>query len=178
MLEKIKDLILDLLKSVVIAIIMSVIILQVAQPTKVSGQSMYPTLENEDSLIINKIAYNNKIPSRGDIVVFQSHLIDEENNKPKRLVKRVIGLPKEHIQIRNGEVYVNGKILNEDYIEGAYTMGKIDNVVEENHIFVMGDNRFNSLDSRDSHVGMVSIDNIIGKISFRTLPFSKFGKIE
>ncbi len=148
------------------------------QPTIVSGQSMYPTLEDNDYLLINKLAYKKGIPTRGDILVFKSDLIDDKTNHKKNLVKRVIALPGEHILIKNNEVYINGKYLIEDYLNDVYTDGDIDIVVPNNHVFTMGDNRPKSGDSRNSEIGTVPLDNVIGEVALRAYPFNKFGKIK
>lgn len=149
----------------------------VVQPTIVDGQSMYPTLENKDYLFVNKLAYNKDVPERGDVLVFKSDLINPKNNSRKNLVKRVIALPGEHIVIKNNEVYINNKQINEEYLHGAITDGNIDLVVPENEVFTMGDNRGGSKDSRDSSIGTVSLNNIVGKVAFRAFPFNKVGTI-
>ena len=108
-------------------------------------------------------------------MVFHSKLsLDGESSKKKKdLVKRVIGLPGDIIEVKDGMVYRNGEELNEPYINDGITDRDIMVVVPQNQYFVMGDNRLNSSDSRDDRVGMISKENIIGKVTLRLFPFSK-----
>jgi signal peptidase I len=169
--------ILEWIKTIAVALIIAFIITTFIRPTLVRGYSMYPTLEENDYLIISRMAYNNDIPDRGNIIVFKSHLI-QENGKGKDLVKRVIAIPGDHLVIKNSEVYINNKLRQEPYISEAYTAGDIDIVIPEGSIFAMGDNRENSMDSRDPQVGLVSIDDIMGKVVLRLYPFNKIGSVE
>ena len=148
----------------------------------VDGQSMMNTLEHGDHLIISDLFYT---PERGDIIVFE----DYSTSLRKAVVKRVIGLPGETVEVRMNDlgdivVYINGELLDEDYAYNAkdcYVDKSSFNkpiVVEENEIFVMGDNRYHSTDSRTSSVGTISIDSILGKAILRFLPFDKFGILD
>ena len=175
---KTKQEILEWIKTISISLVLAMGITFIVQPTIVSGQSMYPTLENKDYLFINKLAYKAEEPKRGDILVFKTQLLDTKSNKKKDLVKRVIALPGEHIVIQNSKVYINGKFLDEDYIKNVDTLGDVDMIVPENEMFVMGDNRPASQDSRSYEIGTVSIDDIVGKVSLRVYPFDKVGTIE
>ena len=96
-----------------------------------------------------------------------------KNNKNKKIVKRIIGLPNDHVVIKDGYVYVNDKKLDEEYLDNFYTMGNIDVIVPNDEIFVLGDNRSNSRDSRDSSIGTIEISDIIGKVAIRILPINK-----
>jgi signal peptidase I len=131
---------------------------------------MEPTLHAGQYLIVNKLLYRLHPPERGDIIVF------EYPKAPDRdFIKRVIGLPGEEIEIRNGKVYVNGIPLEEDYIsrEPAYTYAK--HTVGPDEVFVLGDNR-NS--SSDSHTwGMLPVKNIIGKAWVSYWPPKEWGLI-
>lgn len=176
--NKVKSELLEWIKSISISLVLAMGITLIVQPTVVSGQSMYPTLENKDYLFINKLAYEWDTPKRGDVIVFKTELIDDKSNKKKRLVKRVIALPNEHIVIKNSDVYINGELLNENYLKSVYTSGDIDMVVPENNVFVMGDNRPDSWDSRSIEIGTVSLNDIIGKVSIRLYPFNKLGNID
>lgn len=171
--KKVKNELIEWTKSIFVSMFILIIIMLVVQPTTVSGQSMYPTLKDKDYLLINKLIYQIKGPKRGDIVVFKKEIDDDKSSKKKSLVKRVIALPGEHIVIKNGQIYIEGEILNESYIEDIYTSGYVDIVVPENNIFIMGDNRIESLDSRDDKIGTVSLDDVVGKVSMRLYPFDK-----
>lgn len=175
---KIKQDIWEWTKAISISLVLAIGITFIAQPIIVSGQSMYPTLENNDYLFVNKLAYKTEEPKRGDILIFKTQLLDTKSNKKKDLVKRVIALPGEHIVIKNSKVYINGKLLDENYIKNVDTLGAIDIIVPENEIFVMGDNRPVSQDSRSYEIGTVSINDIVGKVSLRIYPFDKVGFIE
>lgn len=170
--ESIKKEIFEWGKTIIIAIIMALIITTFVRPTLVRGISMYPTLEENDYLLIYRQAYRNEVAEHGDVIVFKSHLL-QPNGKEKDLVKRVIGTEGDLIQVVDGKVYVNSEEINEDYINGDYTDGYVDAVVPEGHIFAMGDNRPNSLDSRDSSVGFIPMDDVIGKVFIRLFPFNK-----
>lgn len=161
------------IKVIVTALALAFIITIFITPTIVRGESMLPTLQSENYLIINKTAYWFSQPSRGDIVVFKSHIKDDKG-KDKDLVKRVIGIPNDHIVVKDGQVFVNDVLQDEEYINGEYTDGDVDIIVPANHIFAMGDNRQNSLDSRVEEVGTIDIkDDVIGKVVVRLFPFDK-----
>lgn len=151
-------------KIIIFSFIISFLITRLICPTLVSGLSMYPTLNDNQYLIVSKISDY----SRGDIITFKN---PKKNNKV--LIKRVIGIPGDTIEIKDGHVYRNDKELNEPYINEPYITegaeGKI--TVADNHIFVMGDNRGNSLDSRYDMVGQVDKSNIIGKVILSIYPF-------
>lgn len=170
--ETIKKEILEWGKTIIIAIVMALIITTFVRPTLVRGISMYPTLEENDYLLIYRQSYRNSMPEQGDVIVFKSHLL-QANGKEKDLVKRVIGIEGDLIQIVDGRVYVNSQEVDEDYIYGDYTDGFVDMIVPEGHIFAMGDNRPNSLDSRDPSVGFIAMDDVIGRVFIRLFPFNK-----
>lgn len=148
----------------------------VGQRTQVSGESMETTLSDGDHLIVDKISYRFRDPERYDIVVFPYRL--EENTY---YIKRIIGLPGETVQIVDGEVYIDGKLLGEHYgnepMENAglaadpITLG-------DDEYFVLGDNRNNSQDSRVSNVGVLHRDELLGRAWIRIWPFDKFGVIK
>jgi signal peptidase I len=130
----------------------------------VEGSSMYSTLETGDRVFVNKLSYRLHDPNRGDVVVL--HQITGASERD--LIKRVIGLPGETVEVRNCTVLIDGRILNEPYLDpevvtptecgGDYTL---DGVVPEDHVFVMGDNRGGSQDSRV--IGPVSEDDLVGR---------------
>ena len=133
----------------------------VSQRVDVNGNSMNPTLFNNDSLWLNKLTYHFQNPKRFDIVV-----IDTDLNGGEYIIKRIIGLPGDTIQIKNQKVYINGKRLQTDMVLG------------KNEYFVLGDNRNDSDDSRFPEVGVIKKNRIIGKTSFRLLPIKNIGKLD
>ena len=148
----------------------------------VDGGSMEQTLFNGEHIIISNLFYE---PERGDIIVCEDYSLENAYYR-KPLVKRVIGIPGDVVEIRydrfkkRSDVYVNGEKLNEDYVYiDKYPEYRNDSgrwYVGEGEVFVMGDHRNNSSDSRD--IGCIRIDSIIGKALIRFYPFEKFGKIE
>lgn len=157
----------------------------VAEARFIPSESMLPTLEVGDRLIVEKVSYHFESPHHGDIVVF---------NPPEgagfrdhnALIKRVIALPGEHLEVRDAKVWLNGKALDEAYTKegpdyrmpdpgnpGAYFHEGAEVVVPAGHVFVMGDNRNNSA---DSHVwGFLPISNIIGRAAVRFWPLTRLG---
>jgi len=142
--------------------------------TGVKGESMSPTLHEKDKLITVKLGYIFGSPQRGDIVVLEAP--DKDN---EFYIKRIIALPGERIEIKNGRVYINGALLDEPYLQDGVSTeahyGAIDMVVREGTYFVMGDNRSNSNDSRNPAVGLIGVSKIKGKASFRIMPLGSFG---
>ena len=167
---------------VAIAAVLAGAILFFIRPTVVKQTSMLETFQPNDYLIMYKRAYSgDKTPERGDVVIFQSELVNEETGGDKLLIKRVIGLPGDKISIIDNQLYVNDELQSEDYIRDGITPAG-DNpydgdelVVPEDHYYCMGDNRVVSVDSRYSEVGCVDKSAIKGKIVFRLFPFNKIG---
>lgn len=131
----------------------------------VDGHSMEPTLTDRERVFVNRIPlYFGKL-SHGDIVIFPS---PEDG---RNFVKRVIGLPGDSIEIHDGVVYLNDEILHEPYLDAA-TFGDLEKcIVAEDHVFVMGDNRGDSKDSRDPRIGQIQISKIKGEATFVVFPF-------
>ena len=169
--------ILEWVKTIIISLIIALVITTFIKPTIVKHYSMQPTLDENDFLIINRLLYTRGTPERGDIIVFESNQRDNSGDQ-KLLIKRIIGLPGEDIEIRGGQVYINEELLNEPYLADDYTHGNIYQMIPENTLFVMGDNRNNSLDSRNEGLGLVDFEDIVGKAFFRLYPFSEIGTIE
>lgn len=149
----------------------------VAEPRYIPSDSMLPTLEVGDRLVVEKISYHFHPPARGEIVVFDppQQLQIQGYAKDQAFIKRVIGTPGETVQIQNGKVYLNSIPLKEDYIAEPpkYQMEAVR--VPEDQLFVMGDNRNNS---NDSHVwGFLPKQNIIGHACYRFWPLSRIGRI-
>ncbi|MBR0597638.1 signal peptidase I [Sinanaerobacter chloroacetimidivorans] len=165
------------IKDIVIAVIVAVIIMQFIKPTIVKETSMQPTLYENNYIFLSKQAYRFSEPEKGDIIVFHTDL-KTQAGKEKLLIKRVIGLPGDVINIKDGKLFINDELQEEDYTLEPYTSGFVEDLeVPEGCLFVMGDNRQNSADSRDPSVGFVKIDEIIGKAVFRLYPFSEIGSL-
>lgn len=138
--------------------------------TKVEGTSMENTFKNNDRLIINKMAYKNSIPSYNDIIIFERKDLSQ-----RYFIKRVIGLPGDKIEIKDNKLYINNKFVEEEYIkEDMIMLEDINVVVPDSKVFVMGDNRNNSQDSRSFVIGFVDIEEeIFAKAIFSITEFKK-----
>ncbi|MBC5997431.1 signal peptidase I [Romboutsia ilealis] len=175
--DKLKKEIIDWAKTIVISLVLAFLIVQVIKPTIVSGESMYPTLNNKDYLILNRLSYKFGDIKRGDIIVFKTDL-KQDNGKEKDLIKRVIATEGDHLVIKDSQVYLNDKLIEEPYIDNSYTSGDIDIVIPDGEVFVMGDNRENSKDSRSEDVGLVNESDILGEVMIRLLPLNKVGPVD
>lgn len=144
----------------------------IGQRTTVSGSSMEPTLQNGDSLMVDKLSYRFGEPQRFDIIIFPPRL-----NEDTLYIKRVIGLPGETVRIDDyGNIYIDGEILDEDFgLEIIRNPGQANMPIflGEDEYFVLGDNRNNSSDSRVPQVGTVNKKEIVGKAFMRIFPFNK-----
>ena len=207
--------IMEWLICIIIAVVLALVVrYYIGTPTIVQQTSMSPTLEPNDRLWLNRWGRTTKkIPKRGEIITFEAPSVNRiENidyNNPvaiynyepqgllekfsyyvletgkKSYIKRVIGLPGEYIEIKNGNVYIDGRKLEEDYlIDGIVTdmiQGNRDGefftnfTVPENYVFAIGDNRTGSTDCRA--FGCIPLEKIEGTVSFRFWPFSKFGGV-
>lgn len=166
------------IKDIVIAIIIAVLILQFIKPTFVRETSMLPTLQEYNFLFLSKQAYRFGEPKHGDIIVFHTAL-KTQTGEEKMLIKRVIGLPGDTVNIEDGKVSINGEVQDEPYTLEGTTSGEVqDLVIPDDSLFVMGDNRQNSIDSRDPAVGLVKIDDVYGKAVFRLYPFNEIGTLK
>lgn len=167
---------LDWIKSFIIAIILALLIKTfIFNTTLVIGDSMFPTLHERDRLVINKISIMVSGYDRGDIVVLKAP--DEEH---KNYIKRIIGIAGDTVELINGEVYLNGKILIENYIEEDFTHSYDEDYweVQEGEVFILGDNRqeWASKDSR--FFGCVPVKLLKGKTNFRYFPFNSITKLD
>lgn len=207
---KIKE-IMEWVYCIVIAVILALLVrYYIGTPTIVQQPSMYPTLQENQRLLLNRwVKTTHQEPKRGDIVTFEapskSYVTAAEadmekpvamyENEPQGIfakfrfyvleigkdsyIKRVIGLPGEHVKIENGKVYINGEELKEEYLQPTVQTDPIiygDLIVPEGHVFLMGDNRTQSTDSR--RFGCIPIEKIESKVFIRIWPFDVFGKIE
>lgn len=142
--------------------------------TSMVGQSMTETLEGGDEILVNRFIYKVTDPQPGDIIVF----LPNGNEKSHYYIKRVIGVPGDTVQIKNGAVYVNGTLFEEEtevasMEEAGLAAEEI--TLKEDEFFVLGDNRNNSEDSRYANIGNIKKEYIIGKAWFRVAPWSTFG---
>ena len=177
--EKPKGIVKELLGWIVyIAIIIGLtwlIITFVGQRTRVSGHSMEATLHDGDNLIVDKLSYHFRGPKRFEIIVFPYR--HKENTY---YIKRIIGLPGETVQVKDGYVYINGEKLDENYgLEVMEDAGIAAEPIElgEDEYFVLGDNRNHSSDSRDPSVGILHRDELIGRAWVRIWPLDSIGVI-
>ena len=169
--DKVKDIIGMVVYFLIVVDVMVFVVKFIGQRTVVIGDSMQTTLSDGDNLITDKITYRFRDPKRFDIVVFPF-----KENTSKLLIKRIIGMPGETVQIKNGKVYINGYELQENY--GIAVMNDAGLASEpillgEDEYFVLGDNRNNSQDSRFSSVGNVSRSDLIGRAWVRLWPLDK-----
>ncbi len=164
--ENLKSFLWEIVKTVILAVI---IVLPIRfflfQPFLVQGISMEPNLQQNDYLIVDEISKRFKDFQRGDLVIFKSF-------EGKKLVKRIVGLPGEKVEISGGEVKINGQVLDESaYLaKGTVTKGEMSVTLGPDEYFVLGDNRAHSSDSR--LFGPIKKKNIIGKVALK-IPFSK-----
>lgn len=209
--ERVKD-ILEWVYCIIIAIVLAVLIkYYIGTPTVVRMSSMYPTLEQNDRLILSRIDRTaKKLPERGDIITFEAPSDDPKTlseieierpiakykYEPEGIwnkfvynvlefgkvsyIKRVIGLPGEHVELKENKVYINGQKLEEDYLNPSVktpiTGAFYDFIVPENCVFAMGDNRPDSTDCRV--FGCIPLEKIESVVVLRFFPFNKFGKVE
>jgi len=166
------------LQIILIALVLAFVIRTfIAEPRYIPSDSMLPTLEEGDRLVVEKISYYFHSPLRGDIVVFQPplQLQMQGYEQDQAFIKRVIGQPGDIVSVSNGIVSIDNKPLKENYIleSPRYSLSSVQ--VPEGQLFVMGDNRNNS---NDSHIwGFLPQTNVIGRAIFRFYPFKKIGTV-
>ena len=170
--NKVKEAVSLIVYCIVVVAVMFLVVKFVGQRTVVLGSSMEPTLQDGDNLITDKITYRLIEPKRFDIVVFPY-----KENTSKLLIKRIIGMPGEKVQIKNGKVYINDTELKDDVYGNALMVdeGIVGDpvVLAADEYFVLGDNRNNSQDSRFASVGNIHRDDIIGRAWVRIWPLNK-----
>jgi len=136
------------------------------QPFLVSGASMEPNFSDGNYLLIDEITYKFREPQRGEVVVFRS-----PQDKSTFFIKRIVALPGEQVNIKNNQIYINGELLEEDYLaSNVRTAGLVEALLKKSEYLVLGDNRYNSFDSRNW--GSLSRDRIIGLARLRLFPFN------
>jgi signal peptidase I len=162
----------EAVETIVPAVLIAVLInIFLAQATRVYGQSMEPNLHTDQRLVVEKLSYNFHEPQRGDIVIL--HI---PQNGAGLLIKRVIGLAGEKLEIKGGKVYINEQPLEEPYLSKQPQRDMRATVVPPEHVFVLGDNRGFSNDSRA--FGPVPLDNIVGRAWFSYWPLDQIGFLE
>ncbi|HWC10120.1 MAG TPA: signal peptidase I [Acidimicrobiales bacterium] len=160
--------VLILVGAVVVAFVIKTFLFQAFY---IPSVSMEPTLKVRDRVIVNKLSYDFHDVHRGDIVVFKSPP-GEDSTAVKDLIKRVIALPGETVEARDGQILINGQPLKEPYLENGVTTNQLEpQRVPTGHVWVMGDNRPNSKDSR--FFGAISEDLIVGRAFVRVWPIPK-----
>lgn len=145
----------DILETILVAVLLFVGINAVSARIRVDGYSMYPTFDNGEFVIVNKLAYRWSEPKRGDIIVFHN-----PRNPSVEYIKRIIGLPGETVTVNGGQVFINGELLDEPYISED-PLYENEWIVPENSLYVLGDNRNNSSDSHSW--GALPVEYIVGK---------------
>lgn len=169
----------DWLVSIIVAVALAFCIRTfLVEPYMVEGSSMYPTLVNHERLVVDKLSYFVTDPQRGEIVVFRY-----PKDESRDFIKRVIAVGGDTIEMRNGRVLVNGNAMEEDYIwkedpKGANRSDYRKAVVPRGHIFVLGDNRNNSEDSRFADVDFVPHKLVKGRALLAFWPLDKFRLIK
>ena len=159
----------DILETLLLSVVLFFLINAVSARIRIDGSSMEPNLHHGEFVIVSKVNYKIGEPERGDVVVF-----DFPRNITQEYIKRIVGLPGEEIKIQDGQIYVDGEALTEPYLqmepryEGEW-------LVQENEIFVLGDNRNNSSDSHNW--GMVPMENVVGEALIVYWPPSSWGLI-
>ena len=184
LIKKIGQFFLDIVETLVISLsIFLVVYLFFMQPHQVNGQSMVPNFQSGEYVLTDKISYRFRNPERGEVVIFHA---PSAAHCPKGtgcdFIKRVIALPGETVEVKNNHIYINGKILPEEYIPddfetrpGEYTRGRAITIRSDEY-FLLGDNRPYSSDGRAW--GPVPKDQIVGKAFFRYWPFNVMGKLK
>ena len=162
----------ELLEMAVLTLVMSVVIQLAVQSREVEGASMEPTFHTGERVLVNRLAYQTfREPQRGDVVVFHAwHTAGEED-----YIKRVVGLPGDVVEIHDGAVFINGSRLDEPYLDQSTQSSLGPTVVQEETVFVLGDNRGNSSDSR--LFGPLPRDRIVGRAWLRYWPPSVAGPV-
>jgi signal peptidase I len=173
------DFVMDILETIVfIGSLFIVVYLFIMQPNQVKGASMEPTFQSGDYIFTSKVTYKFRSFERGDVIVFKS-----PKNPDIEYIKRIIGLPGDNILFKDGKLYINGKLIEENYIsaqtnlwEGGFTKEGVSFNVPEDELYVMGDNRPRSSDSRE--FGPIVLDSVIGQVFYRYFPSSVMGVIK
>ncbi|MDP4182859.1 MAG: signal peptidase I [Bacillota bacterium] len=168
--ENVKKEVFEWTKYLMVSVVLSLIVVNfVAQSTKVYSVSMQPTIYEGNRILIEKISQKMNLLKRGEIIAFKAPTQDEN------FIKRIIGLPGDKVVIKDGKVFVNDKELHEPYLKDGTTNGSINLVVPSGKLFVMGDNRLNSYDSRA--FGCIDLNSVVGRALFQYYPLDKISSL-
>ncbi|HHT63777.1 MAG: signal peptidase I [Bacillota bacterium] len=172
--NKVKHFIIEALTTIIIAALITIVLEAFVVDNRIiPTSSMYPTIYAGDMVLVNKFVFRFQTPERGDIIVFEP----DENISEDDLIKRVIGLPGETIEVKNRQVYIDGEPIEEPYLNEApqYDFGPVK--VPEGHLFVLGDNRNLSFDSHRWPDPFLEIKSVKGKAFFRYWPLKRMGTL-
>lgn len=160
--------------SIAVALLITLVLIKFFfQISEVEGISMMPTLNNKDRIVVDKISFNFTEPKRGDVVI-----IKYPADTRVKYIKRIVAKAGDRVKIEDNKLYLNGKPQEENYIKDKYIEGYFNEVVVPNNtIFVLGDNRNESIDSRFNDVGFVNKKLIVGKAILKIYPLDKFERI-
>ncbi len=165
----------ELVETIVLSLVIFLLIRMVVQNYRIESHSMQPNFAEGQFILVNKLAYRFGQPERGQVVVFHN-----PQNTDEDYIKRIIGLPGDTVSMQGETVYINGEPLQQPYVTEplppGYQFGPLE--VPADSIFVMGDNRPNSRDSRYPDVGSIPEELIVGKAWFRVWPFDVFGAVQ
>lgn len=163
----------ELTKIVVSAILISIIVINfVFEIVSIDGRSMLPTINNKDRVIVEKVSYYFKNPKKNEIVIIKYPADTRE-----RFIKRVAAVAGDKVKIEDNKLYINDKEIYEPYIYENTMMDFEEKIVPDNSIFVLGDNRNHSKDSRTSDVGFINLKLLVGRVIYRIYPFNMKGKV-
>ena len=184
MVKKIFQFFLDSVQALVLALSVFVLLyLFVAQPNQVHGHSMEPNFHDKEFLLTEKVTYKRRDPHRGEVVVFKAPPSEPCAENQCEYIKRIVGLPGEIIKINDGQVYVNGNLLDESYLPsdiyttaGSYLREGRPLIVPQEEYLLLGDNRPHSRDGRE--FGTTPEEDIVGRAFFRYWPSDDLGVIK
>lgn len=161
----------ELLETIVLSLVIFLLIRLVIQNYRIESHSMQPNFFEGEFILVNKLAFKLGEPTRGEVIVFHN-----PGNIEEDYIKRVIGLPGDVVEIREQTIYINGQELAEPYATNPFRDNYGPETIPPNHLFVMGDNRGNSSDSR--RIGPIPEDLIVGQAWLRVWPFDRWGMIQ
>ena len=169
--ESSRPIVRDVLETAILTIAVFLLVRSAVQSYRISGTSMVPNFENDQFLVVNKLAYLLDNPQRGDVIVF-----DYPDGTQRDFIKRVIGVPGDTVEIRDGKVYINGLDVLEPYELVPFDYNAGPTLVGEDKLYVLGDNR---ADSEDSHLwGLLDKSHVVGKVWVSLWPLDTLGLIE